>query len=68
MLRDVPSKEQLALKEDYERLSQDTGTKKNFESWQKSFNGKLFEKIFLETIKELTAIKFILRVRRVEGL
>ena len=56
LLRDVPSKEQLALKEDYERLSK-IQHKRTSESWQKSFNGKLFEKIFLETIKRIDSDK-----------
>ena len=44
MLRDVPDKEQLALKEDYARLSK-IQHKRTSKSWQNSFNGKLFEKI-----------------------
>ena len=43
LLRDVPSKEQLALKEDYERLSK-IQHKRTSESWQKSFNGKILTK------------------------
>ena len=56
LLRDVSSKEQLALKKDYERLSK-IQHKRMSPSWQKSFNGKLFEKIFLETIKRIDSNK-----------
>ena len=56
MLRDVPPKEQLALKGDYERLSK-IQQKRTSASWQKSFNGKLFEKIYLETIKRIDSDK-----------
>ena len=45
LLRDVPAKEQLALKADYERLSkmqhQRTST-----VWRKSFNGNFLKKYF----------------------
>ena len=56
MLRDVSNKEQLALKNDYERLSkqQQASTSRN---WRKSFNGKMFEKIYLETIKRIDSDK-----------
>ena len=56
LLRDVPSKEQLALKDDYERL-QKIQLKRMSKNWQNSFNGKLFEKIFLETVKRIDSDK-----------
>ena len=56
LLRDVPAKEQLALKYDYERLSK-IQHKRTSKTWQKSFNGKLFEKLFLETIKRIDSDK-----------
>lgn len=56
LLRDVPSKEQLALKDDYERLTK-IQLKRTSKNWRNSFNGKLFEKIFLETIKRIDSDK-----------
>ena len=56
LLRDVPAKEQLALKDDYERLSK-MQHQRTSPIWRKSFNGKLFEKIFLETIKRIDSDK-----------
>ena len=56
LLRDVSPKEQLALKYDYERLSK-IQHRRTSKTWQKSFNGKLFEKIFLETIKRIDSDK-----------
>ncbi len=56
LLRDVPAKEQLALKKDYERLSK-IQHKRTSKSWQRSFNGRLFEKIHLETVKRIDSDK-----------
>jgi len=56
LLRDVPAKEQLALKDDYERLCK-LQHQRTSENWRNSFNGKLMEKIFLETIKRIDSDK-----------
>ena len=56
MLRDVSPKEQLALKKDYEKLSK-IQQQRSSSSWKNSFNGKLFEKIYLETIKRIDSDK-----------
>ena len=56
LVRDVPAKEQLELKEDYKKLSE-IQHKRASASWRKSFNGKIFEKIYLETIKRLDSNK-----------
>ena len=52
MLRDVPDEEQLRLKDIYEQLSR-RQQKKSSDSWKKSFNGKIFDKLYKETIKRL---------------
>ena len=56
MLRDVSAKEQLALKNDYERLNKKQHERTS-NNWKKSFNGKMFEKIYLETIKRIDSDK-----------
>ena len=56
LVRDVPVKEQLELKTDYEKLSKKQHGRSSI-SWRKSFNGKLFEKIYLETIKRIDSDK-----------
>tara|TARA_B100000029_G_scaffold400740_1_gene399758 strand:- start:4054 stop:5091 length:1038 start_codon:yes stop_codon:yes gene_type:complete len=56
LVRDVPEKEQLELKADYEKLSK-VQQKRASKEWKKSFNGKLFEKIYLETIKRIDSNK-----------
>ena len=56
LVRDVPVKEQLEIKEDYEKLSK-IQHKKASNLWRRSFNGKLFEKIYLETIKRIDSNK-----------
>ena len=56
LVRDVPVKEQLELKEDYKKLSK-IQHKRASTNWRKSFNGKLFEKIYLETIKRIGSDK-----------
>lgn len=56
LLRDVDDKIQLKLKPTYERLSKlqhSRATKK----WRRSFNGKMFEKIYFETIKRIDSKK-----------
>ena len=56
LVRDVPEDEQLELKSDYEKLSKKQHERSS-KSWRKSFNGKLFEKIYLETIKRIDSDK-----------
>ena len=56
LVRDVPVKEQSELKTDYEKLSK-IQQKRASDHWKKSFNGKLFEKIYLETIKRIDSNK-----------
>ena len=56
LVRDIPTKEQLELKEDYKRLSKMQHDRAS-RNWIKSFNGKLFEKIYLETIKRIDSNK-----------
>lgn len=52
LLRDVPDEEQLKLKDMYEQLSK-RQQQKSSASWQKSFNGKIFDKLYKETLKRL---------------
>ena len=56
LVRDIPSKEQLELKSDYEKLSKKQHERAS-KSWRKSLNGKLFEKIYLETMKRIDSDK-----------
>ena len=56
LVRDIPDKEQLDLKTHYEKLSK-LQQKRASKGWKKSFNGKLFEKIYLETIKRIDSNK-----------
>ena len=56
LVRDIPDKEQSELKADYEKLSL-IQQKRASTHWKKSFNGKLFEKIYLETIKRIDSNK-----------
>ena len=52
LVRDIPDDEQLKLKEIYRQLSENQ-QKKASESWKKGFNGKMFDKLYKETIKRL---------------
>ena len=52
LVRDVPVKEQLEIKETYEKLCKIQNDRVS-KHWKKSFNGKVFEKIYLETIKRI---------------
>jgi len=52
LVRDIPDDEQLKLKEIYRQLSENQ-QKKSSESWKKGFNGKIFDKLYKETIKRL---------------
>ena len=48
LLRDVPDEEQLRLKDMYEQLSK-RQQQKSSPDWKKSFNGKIFDKLYKET-------------------
>ena len=52
LVRDIPDEEQLKLKEIYRELSANQ-QKKSSSGWKKSFNGKIFDKLYKETIKRL---------------
>ena len=52
LVRDIPDEEQLKLKEIYRELSANQ-QKKSSIGWKKSFNGKIFDKLYKETIKRL---------------
>ena len=52
LVRDIPDDEQLKLKEIYRQLSE-SQQKKASKSWRKGFNGKIFDKLYKETIKRL---------------
>ena len=52
LLRDVPDEEQLKLKDMYEQLSK-RQQQKSSANWKKSFNGKIFDKLYKETLKRL---------------
>ena len=52
LVRDIPDDEQLKLKEIYRQLSE-SQQKKSSKNWRKSFNGKIFDKLYKETIKRL---------------
>jgi len=52
LVRDIPDDEQFKLKEIYKDLSEKQ-QKKSSKGWRKSFNGKIFDKLYKETIKRL---------------
>jgi MoaA/NifB/PqqE/SkfB family radical SAM enzyme len=52
LIRDIPDEEQFKLKYIYKDLSEKQ-QKRSSKNWQKSFNGKLFDKLYKETIKRL---------------
>ena len=52
LIRDIPDKEQLKLKNIYQELSEGQ-QKKSSSNWKKSFNGKIFDKLYKETIKRM---------------
>ena len=52
LVRDIPDEEQIKLKEIYRQLSE-SQQKKTSKNWRKSFNGKIFDKLYKETIKRL---------------
>ena len=52
LVRDIPDEEQLKLKIIYKELSEGQ-QKKSSNNWKKSFNGKIFDRLYKETIKRL---------------
>ena len=56
LIRDVPIAEQLEVKKEYERLSE-IQHKRTSNIWKKSFNGKLFKKLYSETLKRIDSNK-----------
>ena len=52
LVREIPDEEQVKLKHMYEKLSQRQQLKSS-PGWRKSFNGKIFEKLYKETLKRL---------------
>jgi len=52
LVRDIPDEEQFKLKDIYSQLSEKQ-QKKSSNNWRKSFNGKIFDKLYKETIKRL---------------
>ena len=52
LIRDIPDQEQFKLKNIYQELSE-SQQKKSSKNWKKSFNGKIFDKLYKETIKRL---------------
>jgi len=56
LIRDVPTKEQLEVKEEYEKLHE-IQHERTSGLWKKSFNGKLFKKLYMETIKRIDSKK-----------
>ena len=52
MVRDIPDDEQFKLKDKYRQLSEGQQIKAS-NSWKKSFNGKIFDKLYKETINRL---------------
>ena len=56
LIRDVPTEEQLEVKKEYERLSE-IQHKRTSNIWKKSFIGKLFKKLYSETLKRIDSNK-----------
>ena len=52
LIRDIPDEEQYQLKDIYEKLSKRQQMRSS-KVWRKSFNGKLFKKLYTETILRL---------------
>ena len=52
LVRDIPDDEQFKLKDKYRQLSEGQQIKAS-NSWKKSFNGKIFDKLYKETINRL---------------
>ena len=55
LIRDIPDEEQLKLKDIYEKLSRRQQEKSSV-GWQKSFNGKIFDKKVKELSKSLASL------------
>ena len=56
LIRDIPDEEQLKLKDIYEQLSR-RQQEKSSPGWRKSFNGKIFDRLYKETLKRLDKSK-----------
>jgi len=54
LVRDVPVEEQLAVKENFEKLNKKQHQNSSYQ-WKKSFSGKLYEKIYKETLKRINS-------------
>ncbi len=52
LVRDIPDDKQLQLKNKYEELSE-MQQRKSSKAWRESFNGKVFDRLYKETIKRL---------------
>jgi len=52
LVRDVPVEEQLAVKDEFLKLNK-MQHERTSSIWKKSFNGKLFKKLYKETIKKI---------------
>jgi MoaA/NifB/PqqE/SkfB family radical SAM enzyme len=52
LIRDVPVEEQLAVKDDFKKLNELQHNRAS-KSFRKSFNGKLFKKLYTETLKKV---------------
>ena len=52
LIRDVPVEEQLAVKDEFLKLNK-MQHERTSKIWKKSFNGKLFKKLYKETIKRI---------------
>ena len=52
LVRDVPVEQQLAVKDDFEKLNK-LQHERASSSFRRSFNGKLFKKLYVETLKKV---------------
>ncbi|MDB4081820.1 radical SAM protein [Candidatus Pelagibacter sp.] len=52
LVRDVPVEEQLAVKDEFEKLNK-VQHQRASKSFKRSFNGKLFKKLYIETLKKV---------------
>lgn len=52
LVRDVPVEQQLAVKDEFEKLNEIQHQRAS-KSFRKSFNGKLFKKLYVETLKKV---------------
>ena len=56
LVRDVPVEEQLVVKDMFEKLNMKQHSNSSIK-WQKSFTGKLYKKIYQETLKKINSDK-----------